>query len=74
MEALKALDSKTKLSALSLAELRTKLNQQILAGKYNTPLGEISFTPEGEVLQSQFYIAQIKMDVDGNNGKFIFLK
>ena len=74
MEALKALDSKTKLSALSLAELRTKLNQQILAGKYNTPLGEIAFTPEGEVLQSQFYIAQIKMDVDGNNGKFIFLK
>jgi branched-chain amino acid transport system substrate-binding protein len=74
VEALKALDSKTKLSALSLAELRTKLNQQILAGKYNTPLGEISFTPKGEVVQSQFYIAQIKMDVDGNNGKFIFLK
>jgi len=74
VEALKALDSKTKLSALSLAELRTKLNQQILAGKYNTPLGEIAFTPEGEVVQSQFYIAQIKMDVDGNNGKFIFLK
>src|SRR4028119_597507 len=74
VEALKALDSKTKLSALSLAELRTKLNQQILAGKYNTPLGEIAFTPEGEVVQSLFYIAQIKMDVDGNNGKFIFLK
>lgn len=74
VEALKALDKKTKLSTLSLEELRTQLNQQILAGKYNTPLGEIAFTPEGEVIQSQFYIAQIKMEVDGNNGRFIFLK
>src|SRR4028119_460012 len=49
VEALKALDSKTKLSALSLAELRTKLNQQILAGKYKTPLGEIAFTSKGDV-------------------------
>lgn len=74
VEALKALDKKTKLSTLSLEQLRTQLNQQILAGKYNTPLGEIAFTPEGEVIQSQFYIAQIKMEVDGNNGRFIFLK
>jgi branched-chain amino acid transport system substrate-binding protein len=57
-----------------LEELRTQLNQQILAGKYNTPLGEISFTPEGEVIQNQFYIAQIKMDAEGKNGKFTFLK
>jgi len=74
VEALKALDNKTKLNALSLEELRTQLNQQILAGKYNTPLGEISFTPEGEVIQNQFYIAQIKMDAEGKNGKFTFLK
>jgi branched-chain amino acid transport system substrate-binding protein len=74
VEALKALDKKTKLSTLSLEQLRTQLNQQILAGKYNTPLGEIAFTPEGEIIQSQFYIAQIKMEVDGNNGRFTFLK
>jgi branched-chain amino acid transport system substrate-binding protein len=74
VEALKALDKKTKLSTLSLEQLRTQLNQQILAGKYNTPLGEIAFTPEGEIIQSQFYIAQIKMEVDGNNGRFAFLK
>jgi len=74
VEALKALDNKTKLSTLSLEELRTQLNQQILAGKYNTPLGEISFTPEGEVIQNQFYIAQIKMDAEGKNGTFTFLK
>lgn len=74
VEALKALDQKSKLSSLSLEQLRTQLNQQLLAGKYNTPLGEIAFTPEGEVIQSQFYIAQIKMDADGNNGKFTFLR
>jgi branched-chain amino acid transport system substrate-binding protein len=50
------------------------LNQQLLSGKYDTPLGEISFTPEGEINQKEFYVAQIKMDADGNNGKFEFLK
>ncbi|HEY9611893.1 ABC transporter substrate-binding protein [Allocoleopsis sp.] len=74
VEALKALDSKTKINHLSLNQLRTQLNQQILAGKYNTPLGEIAFTPKGEVVQSQFYIAQIKMNADGENGQFSFLK
>jgi len=36
-------------------------------------LGAISFTPEGEVNQTQFYVAQIKMEKDGSNGKFEFL-
>lgn len=74
VEALKALDSKTKINTLSLEQLRTQLNQQILAGKYDTPVGDISFDPEGEIKQSQFYVAQVKMDADGKNGKFTFLK
>lgn len=74
VEALKAVDSQSKISSLSLEELRTKLNQAILAGKYSAPIGDISFTPEGEINQSQFYVAQIKMDADGANGKFEFLK
>jgi branched-chain amino acid transport system substrate-binding protein len=74
VEALKALDSKTKINTLPLDQLRTQLNKQILAGNYNTPLGEIAFDPEGEVKQSQFYVAQIKMESDGKNGKFSFLK
>jgi branched-chain amino acid transport system substrate-binding protein len=74
VEALTALDSKTKLNTLSLAQLRTELNKQILLAKYDTPLGQISFDPEGEIQQSQFYVARIKMDADGNNGKFEFLK
>jgi branched-chain amino acid transport system substrate-binding protein len=72
VDALKALDKKTKLSSLSLEDLRTKLNQQILIGKYDTPLGDLSFDSQGEIKQSQFYVAQIKMD--GDNGKFEFIK
>ncbi len=74
VEALTAVDSKTKVNGLPLAELRTKLNEQVLAGSYETPLGAISFDPEGEVKQGEFFVAQIKMDADGKNGKFTFLK
>ena len=74
VEALKALDSKTKLNTLSPEQLRTQLNQQILAGKYDTPLGDIAFDPEGEIKQGQFYVAQVKMEADGKTGKFSFLK
>jgi len=74
VEALQAVNKQTKLSELPLGELRTKLNQQLLRGKYNTPLGEISFTPEGEIVQKEFYVAQIKMDEDGKGGQFLFLK
>ncbi|MDJ0735171.1 MAG: ABC transporter substrate-binding protein [Nostocaceae cyanobacterium] len=74
VEALKAIDEKSKISETYLSKLRTELNQQRLIGKYNTPLGEISFTPEGEIVQKEFYVAQIKMSKDGQNGKFVFLK
>ncbi|WP_332998042.1 ABC transporter substrate-binding protein [Microcoleus sp. A006_D1] len=74
VESLKAINAKSKVSEKPLAELRTNLNQQLLIGKYDTPLGEISFTPEGEINQKDFYVAQIKMEADGNNGKFEFLK
>jgi branched-chain amino acid transport system substrate-binding protein len=74
VEALKAVNTKSKVTTQPLADLRTKLNSQLLIGKYDTPLGEISFTPEGEINQTAFYVAQIKMDADGVNGKFVFLK
>ncbi|MGC1395047.1 MAG: ABC transporter substrate-binding protein [Coleofasciculaceae cyanobacterium] len=74
VEALKALDSNIKINTLSLEQLRSELNKQILTGQYDTPLGAIAFDSEGEVKQSQFYVAQIKMDSDGKNGKFGFLK
>lgn len=74
VEALKALDSRTKINTLPLEQLRTQLNKQILAGQYDTPLGAIAFDPQGEVKQKQFYVAQIKMESDGKNGKFGYLK
>jgi branched-chain amino acid transport system substrate-binding protein len=74
IDALKALAAKTKLNTLSLEQLRTQLNQEILAGKYKTVLGDISFTPEGEIVQDRFYVAQIKMAPDGVNGKFMFVQ
>jgi branched-chain amino acid transport system substrate-binding protein len=74
VEALRATDRKQKLNSQRLAVQRVQLNQQVLLGKYDTPLGEISFTPEGEVIQRNFYVAQIKMESDGTKGKFVFLK
>ena len=74
VDALKVLDKQAKVTQKPLPELRTALNQQLLKGTYMTPLGEISFTPEGEVVQKEFYVAQIKMSEDGKEGKFVFLK
>jgi branched-chain amino acid transport system substrate-binding protein len=74
VEALKALDTSSKIAQKPLPDLRIALNQQLLKGKYATPLGEISFTPEGEIVQKDFYVAQIKMNPDGKEGKFTFLK
>ncbi|MBK8048126.1 MAG: ABC transporter substrate-binding protein [Anaerolineales bacterium] len=75
VEALKAVDAKTPLKEMALVDLRNALNAELLSGaKYDTPLGLISFDPEGEINQEQFYVAQIKMDADGANGKFELLK
>jgi len=76
VEALTALDKKTPIANMDLAKLRIDLNKQIIAGTYDTPLGEISFTPSpgGEINQKQSYVAQMKMDADGQNGKFVYVK
>ncbi len=59
---------------LPLEELRQKLNSAILSGSYDTPLGKISFTPEGELIQERFYVAQIEMANNGEKGRFKFIK
>jgi branched-chain amino acid transport system substrate-binding protein len=69
VEALKKVDTKK-----SLNEIRTQLNQTLLKGNYDTPLGQISFSPEGEIFQQAFYVAQVKMSSDGKTGRFEFLK
>ena len=74
VEALQALDKKTPIKDLSLEQLRTNLNKQLLTGTYDTPIGLISFSPTGEVNQKDFYVAEMKVDKDGNNGQFVYLK
>lgn len=74
VEALKTLDSKSKISGLSLEDLRTALNTQAHAGTYTTPLGEISFDKDRELIQKSFYVAQVKMNPDGMTGKLTFVQ
>jgi branched-chain amino acid transport system substrate-binding protein len=72
VEALRATDEQQELEGRSLSDLRIALNQQILKGSYDTPLGPLSFTPDGEVVQTQFYVAQVRMTGD-SSGQFTFL-
>ena len=76
VEALSALDKKSPLAKMDLAALRMELNKQIMAGTYDTPLGEISFkaSPGGEIVQKQSYVAQIKMDQGGTSGKWVYVR
>ncbi|MBW4645841.1 MAG: ABC transporter substrate-binding protein [Goleter apudmare HA4340-LM2] len=73
VEALQSLDKKSQINKLTLPQLRTELNQQLLTGTYQTPLGEIAFTPVGDVIQKEFYVAQLQMEPNGIKGKFAFL-
>ncbi|MEB3199956.1 MAG: ABC transporter substrate-binding protein [Synechococcaceae cyanobacterium] len=61
------------LASLPLKEQRRRLNATLLAGSYDTPLGELSFTPGGDVVQKQFYVAEVRMNSDGRSGRFALL-
>jgi branched-chain amino acid transport system substrate-binding protein len=76
VEALAALDKKSPLAKMDLATIRVELNKQLIAGAYDTPLGEISFkaSPGGEIIQKQSYVAQIKMDQGGTSGKWVYVR
>jgi branched-chain amino acid transport system substrate-binding protein len=73
VEALIALDNEVGLATLDLAGTRTQLNETLLGLEYDTPLGPISFTEEGEIIQGAFYVAQIEMNDDGQTGQFVLL-
>jgi branched-chain amino acid transport system substrate-binding protein len=74
VEALIRLDNVIPLENLDLAQTRALLNAFILIGRYDTPLGAISFTRDGEIIQGQFYVAQIDMSDDGTTGQFTFIR
>ena len=72
-EALQRLDRRQPLQQTNLAEARKALMAELLSGTYQTPLGEIRFTPEGEVIQNDFFVAQVQMDPSGKSGRFALL-
>jgi branched-chain amino acid transport system substrate-binding protein len=73
VDALKSLDSKNKIANMSIDDLRVALNTEVHTGKYDTPLGAISFDKDHDLVQKDFYVAQIKMNPDGVTGTFNFL-
>ena len=72
-DALQRLNGQRPLKTLTVAEARKGLMDALLAGTYQTPLGEIHFTPDGEVVQKNFFVAQVRMNPDGRSGRFALL-
>jgi branched-chain amino acid transport system substrate-binding protein len=72
-EAIERLNRRKPLAGLTVAQARRELIGEILSGRYDTPLGEISFTPGGEVVQKRFYVAQVQMQPGGRSGRFALL-
>ena len=73
-EAIQRLQAKGGLQGISLGEARARLMQELLAGRYDTPLGPIRFRPDGEVVQGRFYVAQVRMDATGRQGRFTLVR
>jgi len=63
-----------KITAMELDAVRADLNKALRSGSYMTPLGEISLDPQGEVVQKDFYVSNIKMNPDGKTGAFVLTK
>lgn len=69
-----ALPAGSTLLGLPPKQLRSQLLSTLQTGTYQTPLGEIRFTPDGEVIQKQFSVARVSMNPDGRSGRFVLLK
>jgi branched-chain amino acid transport system substrate-binding protein len=73
-EAIQRLQAKGRLSGVTLGQARASLMQELLGGTYATPLGPIGFTPEGEVVQDRFYVAEVRMQPNGRDGRFALVR
>ena len=73
-EAIQRLQSKGGLTGVTLAQARANLMAELLSGTYATPLGPIAFSPEGEVLQDRFYVAEVRMAPGGRDGRFSLVR
>ena len=74
VEALRKAEQNTgkKITALDLTEARKAANTALTSGlTFQTPLGEISITSQGEVDQKRFYVSRITISPDGKTGDFV---
>ncbi len=62
------------LATRTLAGIRADLNTQAHIGMYATPLGEITFDMDRDIVQTTFYPVQLKLNPDSISGTFVFLK
>ena len=69
-EAIQRLQQRGALQGVTLGGARTLLMQEVLSGRYDTPLGPIHFRPDGEVVQGRFYVAEVQMNASGRDGSF----
>jgi branched-chain amino acid transport system substrate-binding protein len=73
-EAVQRLQQRGGLTGISLTQARKSLMKELLRGSYDTPLGPIHFTPEGEVVQERFYVAEVRMGPSGRSGRFALVR
>ena len=73
-EAIQRLQRQGGLTGVTLGQARANLMAELLSGTYDTPLGPIGFSPEGEVLQDRFYVAEVRMAPDGRDGRFALVR
>ena len=73
-EAAQRLQRRGGFDGVTLAEGRRRLMETLLAGRYDTPLGPIRFRPDGEVIQDRFFVAEVRMQPDGRQGRFTLVR
>ena len=73
-EAIQRVEKRGGFEGLTLGQARQQLMKELLSGRYDTPLGPIRFRPDGEVVQGRFYVAQVRMDASGRNGRFTLVR
>lgn len=55
-------------TTMDLPEARKALQAELINKSYDTPLGELTLGPDGEVSQQTFFVSQIKVADDGKTG------
>ncbi len=73
-EAIQRLQRRGGLQGVNLAEARRRLMAELLSGRYDTPLGPIRFSPDGEVIQDRFFVAEVRMAAGGREGRFALVR